>query len=325
MTKMKLTVSYRLICLAAAMTAVFLGIAGCGKPAASQTDGKIVVFVTIPPMREAVAEIGGDGVDVQVLVPPGMSPETYSPDVPKIMALRRASLFFAIGVPCEQAFLPKLNGMFPDLKIVKAQENMKLRAIGGGPWNGHDENEVDDHEGEHDHHEADNGHHHHHFGADPHVWLDIDNMIGFADCVAEHLTAIQPGKADEFAARAKIYKEKLYTLKQKLQAEMTPLDGTTLLVFHPAFGYFLDMFKIRQLAIEQDGKEATGAHLASVLAAAREKKCAALYIQPQQNTRTAQLVANELKDGYIIVLDPLFQDYCQGMQRLADGILGQRP
>jgi zinc transport system substrate-binding protein len=56
-----------------------------------------------------VQQIGKDRVDVQVLVEPGADPHTYEPRPQQMVALSRATLYFAVGIEFETAKLAKVN------------------------------------------------------------------------------------------------------------------------------------------------------------------------------------------------------------------------
>ena len=70
--------------------------------------GKIPIFVSIVPQKDFVQQIGKGLVDVQVMVPPGASPHIYEPKPAQMIAVAKARLYFAIGVPFETAWLDKI-------------------------------------------------------------------------------------------------------------------------------------------------------------------------------------------------------------------------
>ena len=70
--------------------------------------GRLLVFVSILPQQYFVQQIGGDHVEVQVMVPPGASPATYEPSPRQMVGLAKARLYFAIGVPFEAAWMDKI-------------------------------------------------------------------------------------------------------------------------------------------------------------------------------------------------------------------------
>lgn len=246
------------------------------------------VFVSLSPMLEAVEAIGGKHVEASVLLPPGLSPETYQPDARLLNRLGKADAVFIIGVPFEEVLLTKLKASFPKLKIVDGTKGMKERKFDDG-------------------------------GRDPHVWLSCTNMMKYAENVAKTLSELVPEAADEFAKALKKYNEGLQKTNEKIRSELSGLNGKTILVYHPAFGYFLEEYGITQLAIEEEGKESTGGNLQKVLRLGRELKVKAVFVQPQFSPRSAKTIAGELK-CQVVTIDPLPKKLTQGLLKLAEAV-----
>lgn len=254
------------------------------------------VFVTIAPMAEAVKTIAGDTLDVNVLVPPGATPENYNPDARLLGELSKAKIFFCIGAPCEVPLLPKLREIFPKLKIVDGTEGMHFRKL-----------EDDDHGHAHD-------------GKDPHVWLSVSNMQTFTRNVCNALSKAYPDNKKTYQRNAERYIGQLSTLDRSISMRLAPLKNRHYMVMHPAFGYFFDEYGISQLAVEKDGKIPSGKHLATFIHKARKYGCHNLIVQPQYNADSAKAIVKET-GGRIIVLDPLPLDYIAGMMDIMDGIM----
>ena len=74
---------------------------------------KLSVVVSILPQAFLVERIGGSHVSLEVLVKPGASPATYAPTPSQVRTLSQADVYFHIGVPFENKFLPTIREMFP--------------------------------------------------------------------------------------------------------------------------------------------------------------------------------------------------------------------
>ena len=269
-----------------------------------------VVFVSIGPQLESVRRIGGGAVDAHAMLPAGLSPETYSPGVRQMAALARADAYVTIGVPFEKMVVAKIHANFPKLKIVDGRTGMTFRRMEGGTH----------HHGEH--HDHDDDDHGHEMGEDdPHVWLSIDNMKCHARTVAAVLAEVLPeSEHAAIDARAAEYLRELDALSAELKAKLSPLKGTEAVVYHPAFGYFLDDHGIRQKAVELEGKEPGARYLGSVIREARHDGIRAIFVQPQFNAKAAEVLSHEI-DGKVLPFDPLPNDYSDGLRRLADALL----
>ena len=117
---------------------------------------RLPVFVSIVPQKYFLEKIGGDVLDVSVMVLPGANPATYEPKPHQMVALSKAKLYFAIGVPFEKTWLKKFKAANPHLLVVFTEKGIKKRAMKGR------------HQHQQGRHEPDERHH----GIkDPHIWL----------------------------------------------------------------------------------------------------------------------------------------------------------
>ncbi|MBO7092361.1 MAG: zinc ABC transporter substrate-binding protein [Victivallales bacterium] len=270
-----------------------------------------VVFVSIGPQIESVRRIGGGSVDAHAMLPAGLNPETFSPDARAMSALARADVYVTIGVPFEKMIVTKIRASFPKLKIIDGRTGMAFRRMEGG---------VHHHHGEH--HDHDDDDHDHEMGEDdPHVWLSIDNMKCHARMVAAVLAEVLPDTEhvaiDERAAE---YIRELDALSAELKAKLSPLKGTEAVVYHPAFGYFLDDHGIRQKAVELEGKEPGARYLGTVIREAKHDGIRVIFVQPQFNAKAAEVLSHEI-GGKVLPFDPLPNEYSDGLRRLADALL----
>jgi len=105
---------------------IMLLVTGCKKTDTKQDN---TVFVSILPQKYFVEKIAGDRLKVEVLVTPGKSPETYEPTPQQVISLGNAKALFTIGVPFENAFLPKIQATIKSLKIVDTSFGIKKRIL----------------------------------------------------------------------------------------------------------------------------------------------------------------------------------------------------
>ncbi len=77
---------------------------------AANQDSQLTVVVSIPPQKYFVERVGGDRVEVTVLLPPGSSPATYEPRADQLQSISRADAYVRIRVPFENAIWEPRNG-----------------------------------------------------------------------------------------------------------------------------------------------------------------------------------------------------------------------
>ena len=104
-----------IVCTTWLLAAAVLSGCGASQPQPSQT---LRVTVSIVPQQYFVQRIGGEYVEVNVMVLPGASPVTYEPKPAQLAALSAADLYFSIGVPFEDAWLARIAAANPSMEII---------------------------------------------------------------------------------------------------------------------------------------------------------------------------------------------------------------
>lgn len=270
---------------------------------AAQAAQPMVVAVSIPPQAYFLERLGGDLVRPLVMLPPGRSPATYEPTPKQLAALGDARLYFRAGVPFEKSFLPKLKRNFPKLQIVDMNQGIKLRPM----------EEAEAH-GDHGH-----GHGHGHGALDPHVWLSPPLAKIQAATMARALSRADPAQADAYAANLAVLIADLHRVDKKIALMLAPYRGRTVLVFHPAYGYFLNAYGLHQKAVETGGKRPGPRQLAHLMEQAQEQGARVIFVQPQFSAASARALAAEL-GAVVVPLNPLALDYLANLERMASAI-----
>ena len=263
------------------------------------TAAPLTVAVSIPPQAYFLERLGGDSVRPLVMLPPGRSPATYEPTPKQLAALGDARLYFRSGVPFERAFLPKLKRNFPKLQIVDMNQGIKLRPLEEAKAHG--------------------DHGHGHGALDPHVWLSPPLAKVQAATMARALSRADPAHADAYAANLAALMADLDRVDKKIAQMLAPYRGRTVLVFHPAYGYFLNAYGLNQKAVETGGKRPGPRQLAHLMEQAQEQGTRVIFVQPQFSAASARALAAELS-AQVVPLDPLAVDYLANLERMAGAI-----
>ncbi|MCL2304895.1 MAG: zinc ABC transporter substrate-binding protein [Planctomycetaceae bacterium] len=270
--------------------------AGCTQLPQEETSSCKVpsVVVSIEPQKFFVERIAGDRVHVEVLVPTGKEPETYVPTPDKIKKLAQSRVFFRIGFPSEETFLPKLQTLAPRLKVVDTRKGLPLRALE-----------------EHDHGETPCGD-----GADPHVWLSPTLVLLQTETILQALVELDPEGKALFEENAEIFRRELEQARTEIAAILASHKGETVYVFHPAYGYFCDEFGLKQRAIEVEGKSPKMKELAQWKHQAEVDHARVILIQPEFNPAPAELIAGEI-GAKVVVHSTLGPSYLRNLVELA--------
>jgi zinc transport system substrate-binding protein len=276
---------------------------GQGPVEVRDTDAPLRAVVSILPQAGLVERIGGELVQVTVLVQPGQSPAMHEITSRQMEALAETDLFFRIGLPFEEALLSRLEASFPNITVVDMREGIPLRRM----------------EAEENHGEETTGHPHAHGPADPHIWLDPLHVATLAGTAARSLAELAPDHGEEFMANLRSLEAEANALHSNLSERLAPFRGRAMCVFHPAYGYFADRFGLEQVAIEQGGSEPGMRHLDQMIGSLREREVTAIFIQPQFSSQRAITVAGMI-GAEVIPLDPLPRDPLEGIAAMGEAV-----
>ena len=124
--------------------------------------GKINVATTIAPLGDFVTAVGGDKVEVTVLVPPGAEPHTFEPTPSQMMDVAKADLYVMNGAGLE----------FWMDKVLQVNK----RDVSSGLFPGSQPCQESDGE------------------IDPHIWISLRNAAVQVNNICSGLIAGRPGK-----------------------------------------------------------------------------------------------------------------------------------
>ncbi len=270
------------------------------------------VMVSILPQKFLVERLAGDALEVSVMVGPGQSPATYEPNPRRMAELERAALYYRIGVPFEQIWLPRIRAENPNLPLADAREGIELR-----PIEGHAHQDGHDGHGGHDE-DREAGR------MDPHIWLSPPLMRTMAAKLAERLRGLWPERAGRFDDNLKALDADLAALDAEIRATIEHSGVQRFMVFHPSWGYFADAYGLQQIPIEQEGKEPGAKSLARLIDRARAAEIDVIFVQQQFGQQQARALAQAV-DARVATLDPLAADYLENMRAIARAIAGGAP
>ena len=127
---------------------MLLPLSGCSTENAS--DGKIHITATLFPQYDFARQIGGDKVDVTLLLPAGQESHLYDPSPADMAKISKSDLFIYTGDMMEGWAGDIASSVGGNVKVLDVSDNIELFS--------HDEEEHD-----------------HAHSLDPHIWLDFDN------------------------------------------------------------------------------------------------------------------------------------------------------
>jgi len=270
-------------------------LAGCGQSAtpaqstASEPTGSLNITVSILPQKYFVERVGGEHVEVNVMVEPGSSPATYEPKPEQLAALSEAAAYVSIGVPFEDAWLDKIASTNSDMLMVDTTQGIEK------------------------------------MGTDPHIWLSPSLVKIQSQTIYEALAQLDPAREADYKTNLDSFIADIDDLDAEIRETLTGLKTKKFMVFHPAWGYFARDYGLEMIPVEVGGQEPSAAELAALVTETRDEGIKVIFAQPEFSTKDAKTIASEI-GGEVLLISPLGPEWLDNLHHVAQTfaeVLGQ--
>ena len=270
-------------------------LSACGNT--TQKSEKPILTVTLEPLRYFTEAIAGDNYEVVSMVPKGSSPESYDPTPQQLVNLSKSQAYFRIGyIGFEQAWMKKLEANHPNMKVYDTSQGIDL-IRSEGHWHGD---------------------HFHEGGVEPHIWNSTRNASMMADNIYKALCELDSTHQEDYQKRLDVLKQTIRQTDANVRTLLENADST-FLIYHPALSYFARDYSLKQVSIEEGGKEPSPAQLKALIETCRNENVHTIFVQQEFDQRNAQLIANELGVN-IVSINPLSYDWVKEMIRIAEAL-----
>ncbi len=257
-------------------------IISCGRR--NESGGKII-SVSIAPFKYFVEEIAGDKFSVNVMVPAGSNPHIYEPYPDQINKLRQSVAYISNGyLGFEITWLDRFYEINRKMKKLSLGDNMDPIAP------------QDHHDG--DHSEA----------ADPHYWVSPQCAFRMAASVRDFLTELDPENSSLYNENFRILTGKISEL-DSMARKLSSLQGRKeFMIYHPNLAYLSRDYGLKEIAVENEGKEPSPSRLRELIDIARNDSLKVIMVQREYDARNARAIAEE-SGSRVVVIDPLSEDW----------------
>ena len=270
-------------------------LSACGNT--TQKSEKPILTVTLEPLRYFTESIVGDNYEVVSMVPKGSSPESYDPTPQQLVNLSKSQAYLRIGyIGFEQAWMKKLEANCPNMKVYDTSKGIDL-IRDKGHWHGD---------------------HFHEGGVEPHVWNSTQNAVIIADNIYQALCELDSTHQEDYQKRLDVLNQTIRQTDANVRTLLENADST-FLIYHPALSYFARDYGLKQVSIEEGGKEPSPAQLKTLIETCRNENVHTIFVQQEFDQRNAQLIANELGVN-IVSINPLSYDWVKEMIRIAEAL-----
>ena len=200
---------------------------GCSEQnVSSGNDGKIQAVSTIGMISDIVANVGGDHVDSEGIMGPGVDPHLYKASQGDISKLDKADIIFYNGLNLEGKMTDmfvKMASQKPTIQVTEYIEENKLHKP-----------------------EAFDGHY------DPHLWFDVQLWMKAVERVRDGLIELDPDHETDYMQNAENYLAQLTELNTYAREQLAsiPREFRVLVTAHDAFGYMGSAYDMEVMALQ---------------------------------------------------------------------------
>jgi len=307
--------------------------AGCANTTTENSgdNDKISVVTTLFPMYDFAKIIGGDKVEVSLLLPPGVEPHSFEPTPSDVVKINGSDLFVYTGEFMEPWAHDIIDSA--DKKVIVFDSSVGIEMMKEEAEHEHHEDEHHEdehhedehhedehhedehhedehHEDEHhedEHHEDEHHedeHHHDHGGVDPHIWLAFDNAEIMVSNIEKALIAIDPDNATYYEENATKYIKELNDL-DKLYGDTLKTCESKSIVYggHYAFGYLSKEYGLTYVAAQgfSPDSEPSAQDLATMVEQIKNDNIDYIFYEELTSPKIAETLANETKAKMLLL------------------------
>lgn len=241
------------------------------------------IYVSIAPIKPLVEAIVGDDFDIEILVPAGASPETFEPTAKQFVDLNKSNLIFGIGLlDFEQELLKRIHNQN---KVINLSHG--ITTISGSCSHTH--------HGEHCHH-----------GVDPHIWCSPKSLSIMANNMHNAIVAAMPDSI-QYTNRYNALNKQLTSLDSAVEQLCNNSPHPYFIIYHPALTYLARDYGLKQVAIENEGKEASAKRIAQIIDAARRDGIKRVFYQSEFPESSVTVIAEDI-GAEAVEINPLAED-----------------
>ncbi len=265
---------------------------------------KPVLAVSIQPQKYLLEKIVGDKFDILCLLAQGSNPEAYEPSFNHLVNLEKSKAYFRIGnIGFELAILDKVKKNSPDLMIVDT-------SIG-----------IDYLKGTHEGVSA-KGHRHHSHEIDPHVWSSVRNAKIIAGNMYKSVLKIDAKNKKIYEKNYNALITELDVLEEDLKHQLETVSGQAFAVWHPSLSYFARDYGLKQIAMENEGKEVPASVLKETIDQAKANDVKVMFYQKEFDNRQVQVVNQQL-GAMLVEINPMNYNWAEELKKIANALTAE--
>lgn len=256
---------------------------GCGQK--QKDSGKLQIVATLFPQYDFVRQIGGDKVEVTLLLQPGVESHSYDPSPSDLVKMKQSDMIVYMGQYMETWAESLLKTMDQDTKILDLSEGFELKKV-------EDEHEE---EGDEDGDEEEEEGHSHVY--DPHLWTNPAYAAKMVETIAAAMTELDPENGEYYQANAEKYAGQIQALDEEIRRTVAESEVHTL-YFAGKFAmyYFAEAYGLDYLSAFDSCSsetEPSAKLIAKIVDGIKAEGAKVVYYEELSNHKAADTICQE--------------------------------
>ncbi len=248
----------------------------CGKKEKAGSEGKITIVTSLFPLYDFAKNIGGDKVDVSLLLPPGVESHSFEPRPTDIVRINNADIFIYTGKFMEP-WVDEIVKSVTSSKLLIVDSSAGVTLI----------SQLEEFPDEDKHGGAE----------DPHIWLDFSNAQKMVNNICEAMTKKDPQNKDFYLKNAADYNAKLSGLDEEYKTALAGCRQHTVIYGgHFAFGYMAKRYNLKFISAYRGftpDAEPTPKNLAELVDKIRQLGVRCIYYEELISPKVAETLSEE--------------------------------
>ena len=255
---------------------------------------KLRVVATTSIIGDIVARIGGDAIELTVLMGANVDPHAFQATPAELTPVADAHVIFINGWDLEERLIHDLENIGEGVPMVPVSANIEPIEFDDDHGHGHD--------------------HDHHHDADPHTWFNPHLVKQWVENIEHTLHDLDPANEELYEENAEAYLAELEELIEYFEARIDeiPVERRKLVTNHDTFGYFALAYDFEIVGTiipaVSTVAEPSARELAQLIDAMTEEGVCTIFTETIANDRLAQAVAEELTACAEVQVLRLFTD-----------------
>lgn len=272
---------HRLARLGLLLTLLVAGCAAAEPAAMGPAAGRLQVVATTTVIGDIVREVGGDALDLSVILPAGADPHSFEPAPQDVAMIATADVVFVNGLGFEGPLLAVIENSAATAHVVELSAGVDAIPAAAEP----EEAEAADEDGRGQ--------------FDPHVWFDPQIVGQWTAVIEQTLAELAPAQADGFTANAGRYRQQLQELDQwiAVQVAQIPAERRLLVTEHNTLAYFARRYSFEVAGVVIPGAsslaEPSAQELVELTNHIRDLGVPAIFVGTTLSPKVAEQVAAE--------------------------------